>query len=456
MPNSPRLLIFSQPEVLDFLDDTAFAAAGYAVKIVSTLTDVGACLDADHPESVLIIVHPSAESGLEDSSEILKSNPWLPIILVTSEVSLNYLQQALRLGLADYLVTPVEPSSLFQAIERTHIRLDNLMIGNTYARVINELADGFILVSLELRLLLINHSAYRLLHINDDQPEGKLVYAIIDHPDILDIFKPDREFPYKNEITLEDRRVYSVHSSLVPNVGIALILHEITHLKELDRIKTDFVSSVSHDFRSPLTAIYGFVGLLDRVGPVNEQQAEFIQHIQSSLQQITSLINDLFELGRVESGFDLQMVEVNLKDILTQAMGNLAYQSQEKKLEVVVSVPEEIPPVYGNPLHLLRMVTNLIENAIKFTPPKGKINVCCTSDTGQLILEVADNGPEIPPNDRPHVFEKFYRGGNISNATPGTGLGLSIVKSIVEKHHGRIWLDSSPQGTTFTVILPIK
>jgi signal transduction histidine kinase len=102
------------------------------------------------------------------------------------------------------------------------------------------------------------------------------------------------------------------------------------------------------------------------------------------------------------------------------------------------------------------MLTNLIENAIKFTPPFGKIRVQCRTEANQLILEVADNGPGIPLDDQPFIFDKFYRGSNLSLETQGTGLGLSIVKSIVEKHHGRIWLESSPLGTTFSVLLPIK
>ena len=145
-----------------------------------------------------------------------------------------------------------------------------------------------------------------------------------------------------------------------------------------------------------------------------------------------------------------------MKDILTQTISDLEYQISEKMQEVILSVPDDLPVILGNPLHLQRMVSNLIENAVKFTPPMGRIDVRCRARRlGRSILEVADNGPGIPLADQPHIFEKFYRGSNLSQVTDGTGLGLSIVKSIVEKHHGRIWLESSPLGTTFTVILPL-
>jgi two-component system NtrC family sensor kinase len=326
----------------------------------------------------------------------------------------------------------------------------------TIDQVLNELTDGFILVDINMQLRMVNRSARTIFNVGDVQLEGKFVDEVFTHPDLLDIFKPYQKMPLKNEIALEDGRVYSAQASSVPGVGLAVILHDVTQLKELDRIKTEFVTTVSHDLRSPLTAVYGFIGLIDRVGPINQQQAEFIHHIQASLQNITSLINDLLELGRIEANQDVQMVEVNLRDIIRHVLDNLEYQSSEKLQEVNVSTPAELPRVLGNPMHLQRMIGNLVENAIKFTQLGGKIDIRLRTEANQVILEVADNGPGIPLEDQPHIFDKFYRGSNLSEVTSGTGLGLSIVKSIVEKHQGRIWLESSPLGTTFTVILPIK
>jgi signal transduction histidine kinase len=162
------------------------------------------------------------------------------------------------------------------------------------------------------------------------------------------------------------------------------------------------------------------------------------------------------DLGRVEANYDIQMEDVNLKDIINQSIENLDYQVDEKMQEMELSIPDDVPGILGNPLHLQRMVSNLLENAIKFTPPLGKISIRLRAEASQLILEVTDNGPGVPLADQPHIFDKFYRGSNLSQNTPGTGLGLSIVKSVVEKHHGRIWLESLPTGTTFTVILPLK
>ncbi len=327
---------------------------------------------------------------------------------------------------------------------------------NKYDKVLNGLVDGFILVSEDARLVLANPAAREIFAIDDGQLEGRMVDEVITHPDFLDLCKPGRSLPYRNEIVLDDGRVFSAQACRIPKLGIAVVLHDISGLKSLDRIKTDFVNTVSHDLRSPLTAVYGFVGLIDRVGPINQQQAEFIRHIQVGLQNITLLINDLLDLGRIEASQDMLVVDVNLKDVLQQVIDSLEYQSTEKLQEIVLSVQDELPLMRGNPLHLQRMVTNLIENSIKFTPIAGRIEIRCRAEAGQLILEVTDNGCGIPLEDQPHVFEKFFRGSNISDETQGTGLGLSIVKSIVEKHLGRVWMESSPKRTTFTIILPVK
>ena len=354
------------------------------------------------------------------------------------------------------MTTPVDLSSLLKSVENALSRQKSRRLEHQLERVVAGTVDGFVLADLKTNLVLVNQSARAIFNVSQEQVEGKAVNEVFYNSDFLDIFKPQRTFPFRSEISLEDGSVYGAHSSLIPEVGIAVILQDITYLKELERVKTDFVNTISHDLRSPLTSIYGFIGLIDRVGPINHQQAEFIRHIQSSVQHITALINDMLELNRVESGYDLQIGEVHLKDILKQTVSDLEYQISEKLQDVIVDVPDDLPEFLGNSLHIQRMVSNLIENAIKFTPPMGRIEVKCRAEAGQTILEVADNGPGIPLADQPHIFEKFYRGSNLSQVTDGTGLGLSIVKSIVEKHQGRIWLESSPLGTTFTVILPAQ
>jgi two-component system phosphate regulon sensor histidine kinase PhoR len=455
MAYNPRLLIYTHQEFTDLVNHASLIAAGYEVTTAFQPEEVEAWLKSSIYDSLLILALPTATESLEYSQAILADYPVLPIILISHEPDQADVKKALEIGIADYLTAPFQINDLLQAIERALTRLKHKQT-IPFAQIVNNMVDGLLLVDVNFRLLLVNRAVRKIFNVDQAKLEGKPVDEIFHHPELLDIFTPYRTFPYHNEISMEDGRVFSAQSSMIPGIGIAVTLHEITQLKELDRIKTEFVNTVSHDLRSPLTAVYGFIGLIDRVGPINQQQAEFIQHIQSSLQHITSLINDLLELGRLEAGYDVTMEEVNLADILNQALGNLEFQYNEKMQYVELTIADDIPPVLGNPLQLQRMGTNLIENAIKFTHPMGKVDIRLRVEGGQLILEVADNGPGIPLEDQPHIFEKFYRGSNLSQVTSGTGLGLSIVKSIVDKHHGRIWVDSSPGETTFTVILPLK
>jgi len=178
--------------------------------------------------------------------------------------------------------------------------------------------------------------------------------------------------------------------------------------------------------------------------------------VQFSVNNITSLINDLLDLGRIEAGFDARKEIVPLGAIINYAIEGLRSRLAEKDQDLVTQIAPDLPTVLGNPIRLRQLMGNLIGNAIKYTPGHGKITVHAHAEDGQLIIQVVDNGPGIPASDQPYIFDKFYRASNVPGDIPGTGLGLAIVKSIVENHQGRIWVDSTVgQGTTFTVVLPV-
>jgi two-component system NtrC family sensor kinase len=286
---------------------------------------------------------------------------------------------------------------------------------------------------------------------------GKKVQDVIPNTDLLGLLNNERrKGPLRAEVALEDGRTYYAQLSPISEVGLVVTMQDITHLKELDRIKSDFVNTVSHDLRSPLTAILGYIELIDRVGPVNHQQSEFIKRVQFSVHSITALINDLLDLGRIEAGFDTRNELVPLAAIIHYAIEGLTSRVEEKNQELIVTIDDRLPEILGNPVRLRQMISNLIGNAIKYTPEGGRIQVISRLEGNQVILQVCDDGPGIPAADQPYIFDKFYRGSNVLSDTPGTGLGLAIVKSITEHHHGRIWVDSSPgQGSTFTIVLPV-
>lgn len=351
-------------------------------------------------------------------------------------------------ALADYAAIALENARLY-----ANTRVER----NKFEALLTGIQDSVVVIDQNERVMLMNPAARAIFHLEDEDPTGKPYQEMIQHPDLLEILGQDTAFePYRGEITLEDGRVLSAQVTPIPDMGLAVLMQDITYLKELNRIKSDFVSTVSHDLRSPLTAILGYMELIGRVGPLNAAQQEFIQRVEASVQNITSLINDLLELGRIEAGFDARKEIVPFSAIVRYTVESLQNKAADKDQTLKVEVPESLPHVLGNPVRLRQLVANLIENGIAFTPQGGEINVLAGAEDGQIILQVSDNGIGIPPADQPYIFDKFFRASNVPPETPGVGLGLSIVKSIVESHRGRIWVESTPgQGSTFTVVLPI-
>ena len=178
--------------------------------------------------------------------------------------------------------------------------------------------------------------------------------------------------------------------------------------------------------------------------------------MQTSVHNITELVDDLLNLGRIEAGFDTRKEMVQIDQIIRISSEECSARAVEKDLKLIIDLQEQFPPLYGNPIQIRQMVDNLLDNAIKYTPKGGAIKIAAKVEGSQVILQVIDTGMGIPLVDLPYIFDKFYRASNITAIQNGTGLGLSIVKSIVENHQGRIWVDSViNQGTKFTIILPL-
>lgn len=350
-------------------------------------------------------------------------------------------------ALADYAAIAIVNALLFARTNSERAKLDTIL-QNT--------GEGVIVADEAGNIVLINTTARVAFNLPDTSLAGKPLVDLVAHPDLRDLFsRPLSSQDRRAEIALENNRVLNAHLTHIKGIGRAVVMQDITHLKQLDKIKSDFVTAVSHDLRSPLTAILGYVELVGRVGPVNDQQKEFIHRVVLSVQAITSLITDLLDLGRIEAGFDTQKEPTHLALVVRYAVDGLTAKAEMKRQKLIANLAGDLPPVYGNAIRLRQIASNLIENAIKYTPDGGSITVSVFKDDDQQILTVSDTGIGIPLADQPYIFDKFYRAKSVPDDVIGTGLGLSIVKSIVENHSGRIWVDSKPgHGSTFVVVLP--
>jgi len=360
--------------------------------------------------------------------------------------SLTEHDETLVKAIADYAAIAIENAQLYERAVQGRQELESIL---------HQVDNGVVIVDEKQRLILINRSAKDALGVEVTSP-GVDLAEVVHNPSFLELIRTT-EGARRVEIEVEDGRFFHAQRSQIEGVGQAIVMQDITHLKELDRIKSDFVTAVSHDLRSPLTAILGYVDLIKRAGEVNEVQAKFIRRVRTSVEQITALIDDLLDLGRIESGLDSEKQDTDLAPIIRDVVSGVMGTAKLKQMAMDVDLPDSLPTVRGDPIRLRQMLGNLVDNAVKYCGKEGRVRIAARAEDDQIILHVTDTGPGIPPADQPYLFDKFYRGSNVPDDLPGTGLGLSIVKSIVDTHNGRIWVDSRlGEGTTFSVVLPTR
>jgi PAS domain S-box-containing protein len=353
-------------------------------------------------------------------------------------------------ALADYAAIAIENARLFEAVEVERAKLE---------AVLRETQEVVIVTDEEGRILLCNAAAHAALGLGEITLFGQPAWAACRNQTLREMFSEgqDSDQPIRKEVSLDDGPTFNAQLTPIVGVGHVLVMQDITHLKELDRIKSEFVATVSHDIRTPLTNILGFVELLPRAGSLNEEQQEYIERVRESMESITELIGDLLDIGRIEAGFDLSMAPCNLAGVVGAAVSGSRMRAKKKRQKLLWEPPEPLPPVHGNERVLGQVMDNLLGNAIKYTPEEGRIAVSAEREGDHIVVRVADNGIGIPPTHQPHIFDRFYRVETRETAgITGTGLGLAIVKTAIEKHNGRVWVESKVgEGSTFCFVLPI-
>lgn len=354
-------------------------------------------------------------------------------------------------ALADYAAISVENAKLFNQAESERAKL---------ATVLSEIEEPVVVIAgRDDRITVANSAFRRAFDLGAIVAEGRPLAELIQNESLLDLIAsaPDIGSSHKREIPLEDGRVFYATLTPIPEVGRAVIMQDITYFKELDRLKSDFVSTVSHDLRAPLTSVKAYAQMLEMAGGLNEQQTSFMNRIVKATDHIAALINDLLDLSRIEAGIDLELSTLDLDRLATEVVAEFQETAGSKRQQLVYHSPNKPILVVGNGLRLKQVLSNLIGNALKYTPEGGRIQAVTQRSDTQVLLKVEDNGLGIPPADLPFVFDKFYRVKNEDRAEiQGTGLGLAICRSIIEKYGGSIWAESQyQQGSSFTFSLPL-
>lgn len=349
--------------------------------------------------------------------------------------------------------------------EREHTLLVTQIGEERLSAIIESTPDPVLVTDANNRLILANSVAKQVFGNGTAVDNGAPLEEVIAEETIVELMALTEDEILTREIILPDGRVYVAKAKSVitddhRRMGQVCVLRDVTRFKELDALKSDFVTSVSHDLRSPLTLMRGYATMIEMMGQLNDEQKKYLKRIELGVDRMGHMINNLLDLGRIESGM-LRLEMVSMLEIVKQVVSSLQYQAEQKKIVLVGHYPErEIPFFKVDGSLITQAIHNLVENAIKYTELGGKIDVSLQFETSSasILISVQDNGIGISPADQIRLFEKFYRVPNKkAQAQRGSGLGLAIVKSIVEQHNGRIWVESElDKGSTFYIRLPLE
>jgi signal transduction histidine kinase len=257
---------------------------------------------------------------------------------------------------------------------------------------------------------------------------------------------------------------YSV--SVVPTMigahaAVAFAARDLSVIKVANQVRANFVSMVSHELRTPLNSVHGFVDLLmqGHMGALTDEQHKYLGFAQEGVQQLMAIVEDILFMTRSDSGqFEMKLQKVNSRVLAKQVVTSLRLQALKAAVILEKDIPDATPLLYADPQRMKQVLNNLVTNAIKFTPPNGTVTIRVRPQEDNMVLfSIVDTGYGIPPDDQPHIFERFYQSNHaMQSKMGGYGLGLSIARLIVEQHGGQIWFESVPQeGTTFYFTSPL-
>lgn len=363
-------------------------------------------------------------------------------------------ERSLLRTLAGQASVLVQNAYLFAAAEGGRRRLAAVLASTPNAVLVTDQTD---------RVLLLNPAMERTFELQANEVVGRPV------ADALSGSAPgralaarmiaSREASTKLDVAANGRdflaEVSSVYNSDGQAIGRVAVLQDVTDLKEVDRLKSEFLDGISHDLRSPLTYMRNYVSLLPLPeDPATEQQ--YVNKIESGIDRMSALVEGLLEMANLRAGTKVQFDHVNAADVLVEVAQEYASPAWTRGVRLVVEAATDLPPVKADPALLRRAITNYVTNALKYAPESGPVYLRAAAHGDEVILSVVDHGPGINPADRPQLFQKFYRGQQgATDRQPGSGLGLAIVKSIADLHGGRAWCQSEAEGeTVFALTLP--
>jgi signal transduction histidine kinase len=392
-------------------------------------------LDVESDERWISFEDDELARGSAVSVPLLRGDRVIGVVTLRHPDQNHFTQDHLALltAIADQSAIAVQNARLFHSVQAERAKMET---------IINGAGDGILVTDPQGQMLLMNVVARQAFDIDVDKPiQGRPFSSVISDPTLLELWahRDDTTYPSLAQVCLKDGRVFHANLTHILTTGYIVMLQDITHLEEINRLKSDFVSIVSHDLRSPLQLIYTYAHMFAESGVLNETQEGYLDGINRGVTKMSSLIDDLLDLGKVEAGVDMEREVCHIDRVIDSVVARFEPIATEHGLALTTKVPEDLAPVRANVRRIDQVLSNLVDNAIKYTP-QGQVSVEVKADQQKITVE---------------LFAKFYRARNEMNQDQdGTGLGLAISKSIIEQYGGQIWVTSKwQQGSTFAFSL---
>jgi two-component system, OmpR family, phosphate regulon sensor histidine kinase PhoR len=368
-----------------------------------------------------------------------------------------------------------ELAKLAEALNHMAAQLDDRFRTITQQRqeqeaILSSMVEGVVAVDNNDRLITLNKAGSRLLMVNPEMVKGHSIQEIIRNKDLQRFLQQTRNAsaPAEGEIALNglSERFIQLHGTKLLDargkaIGVLLVMNDVTTMRRLERVRRDFVANVSHELRTPITSIKGFIETLQS-GAIHEPEnaLSFLKIIGRQADRLNQIIEDLLTLSRIEQEEEEGQVSLSLeplKPVLQAAIQISEVRAAEKAINIVLNCPDGFQ-AYINPQLLEEAVVNLIDNAVKYSPPETLIKVEAEQVSEKVLIRVRDQGRGIAMEHLPRLFERFYRvDASRSRKVGGTGLGLAIVKHIAQAHNGWVTVDSTlGQGSVFTLHIPLQ
>jgi two-component system phosphate regulon sensor histidine kinase PhoR len=495
-----RVLLVEDDEV----DRMAFEATvrknslPYDYKLANSVSEASELLNRERFDIVIV----DYRLGDGTAFDVFSVSGNTPTIFTTGAGDEETAIKAMKAGTYDYLVKDpkrdylrVLPGVIKNAInhkvnedklKKYHENLERLVKERTeqlaeekelLSVTLSSMSDGVIAVDIDKRIILFNRIAEHLTGWSFAEVQGKKVdefFRIVKENTgkaVEDFVQKALESGQMQAVTDEDCLVakngslHPISAGAAPIrrndgaiVGVVIVMRDVTKEREIDQMKQNFISSVSHELRTPLTSIKAYTEtILSSHDMSREMEEECLHVIEKETERLTTLIESILEISSIEAGtFKIVREDVNIREVFNRVLSALKPLAQKNKIELLCDIPEELGTLQGDEIKIESVITNLVNNAIKFTPENGRVSVSARCREDELVFYVSDTGVGIPKESLPKIFDRFYRVYREGEQVQGTGLGLAIVKEVVQMHGGRIEVESEVgRGTTLTVVLPL-